>query len=238
MWGFVLLYVLLVPSVALYLREKHTLRSDAPRTVALKAACTTMIVLAAVVETAGAPEQIRLYAVLIAAGLVLGLVGDVVICQKAPGGFLSGMIYFALGHLCYISGFLRVSKHLVWAVPVFLVIYVLVVFAACKLRAGLGKLFVPVLIYSAVIAAMVSLSVTMPFSVKYGCVQFLGAVLFAISDAILALGITSGTNTAKLGLCLNNGTYKNANHFLVDSFGLYCYFIGQSLFAVSIYCLR
>lgn len=232
MWGLIILYVLLIPCVALYLREKHRPHSDVPRIVALKAACTTMIVLAAVIGAAGAPAQARLYVILVAAGLVFGLVGDVVICQEAPGGFLSGMLYFALGHLCYIAAFLGVTKHVVWAVPVFIVIYLALVFAVRGQRAKLEGLYVPVLIYGAIIAAMVSLSATMPFSEKRGWVLLLGAALFAVSDGILAYGLVKKRGSARMGMLASGASNP------VDSFGLYCYFIGQSLFAVSIYCLR
>lgn len=217
----VIMYVLLLPGVFLFIYLKHHNGGDLPKTVAVKAACTTLIVLASVIGTAnywqGASNLVPL---LITAGLVFGLVGDVVICQSARGGFFSGMVYFAIGHVCYIAAFVSLSKHLLWSIPVFIVIYLLFLFFFRKSNMHPGLLLVPMLIYAAIITAMVSLSVTMPFSAKNGLILLVGAILFAISDAILAINSFSKSNGQKS-----------------DSFGLCCYFLGQSFFALSIYLI-
>lgn len=216
----ILMYILLIPGVALFVKSKYKLGSDNPKTVAIKAACTALIVFSAIIGISGDQEGFRIYSLLIASGLVLGLIGDIVICQKADGGFLSGMIYFGLGHLCYIAGFFQISSHRLSAVPIFIVIYAIVVFVAVRLKLKLGNMLVPTMLYAGIIAAMVSFAVTMPFSVEYGLVMLFGAVLFAVSDSLLAYGVYGGSESPGL-----------------DAFGLYCYYIGQSLFAVSIYCI-
>lgn len=224
MWILAAMYVLLIPSVALFVHNKHKLGDDTPLTVAVKAACTTIIVLAAIAGAVSIQEHLQLYAVLVAAGLTFGLVGDVVICQKAPGGFLSGMLYFGLGHLCYIAAFAQVSRHVIWSMPVFLVLYLPFLFIIRKLakqHRDFQSMVVPVAVYGAIIIAMVSLAVTVPFTAKKGFILLSGAILFAISDGILAYGIV----------------YKEKKSARMDAFGLYCYFIGQSLFTVSLYCL-
>lgn len=68
-------------------------------TVILKIASLTpaVIVLTAGVGLADAREPVCSCAILVAAGRVLGLVGDIVICQPEPIGFLPGIIDFVLG---------------------------------------------------------------------------------------------------------------------------------------------
>lgn len=241
MWPLVVMYILLVPCVILFIRAKHKLGGSAPLTVALKAASTTVIVLAAIAGAVESREPMHLYAVLVAGGLVLGLVGDVVICQPEPGGFLSGMVYFALGHLCYIGAFFRLSTRPVWAVPVFLVIYGVFLAVLIRLSARFSNMLLPTAIYGAVIAAMLSLSMTVPCSVPRGYVLSAAAVLFAVSDGLLAYNtyVSSGwTNeTSFLRHCCAAYHQMNRVHRPLDWISLCCYYAGQSLFAVSIFCL-
>lgn len=241
MWTLADMYVLLIPCVILFVHTKHKRGGSAPLAVALKAASTTVIALTAVVGLAGARESMRAYAVLVAAGLVLGLVGDIVICQPEPGWFLSGMIYFALGHLCYIGAFLQVSTHVLWAVPVFAVIYGVFLAVVTRLAKQFANMLVPTAIYGAVIAAMLSLSATAPCSLPRGYLLTAAAVLFAVSDGLLAYNTYSGAgNTNELSFlrhCCNTFHQMANKSRPLDWISLCCYFAGQSLFAVSIFCL-
>ncbi len=241
MWVLAGMYILLVPCAILFIRTKHKMGGSAPLTVALKAASTTVIALAAIIGLAGVRESMRSYAVLVAAALVLGLVGDIVICQPEPGGFLSGMIYFALGHLCYVGAFLRVSSHVVWAVPAFLVIYGGFLAVIIRLAKKFANMLVPTAVYGAVIAAMLSLSATVPFSVSKGYIPLAAAVLFAVSDGILAYNTFIGAgNTSErsfLRHCCDAFHRMSDRSQSLDWISLCCYFAGQSLFAVSVFCL-
>lgn len=237
----VVMYALLFPCAVLYIHTKHIRGSSAPLTVALKAASTTIIVLAAIVGIAQARESMRVFALLVAGGLVFGLVGDVVICQKETGGFLSGMIYFAMGHLCYIGAFLGISTHVIWAVPVFLVIYGIFLTVVTRLAKKFANMFVPTAVYGAVIASMVSLSASIPFSVPKGYILLAAAVLFMISDGLLAYNIlVSARETDEISFlrhCYMVFHETGDTGYLLDWISLGCYFAAQSLFAVSIFCL-
>lgn len=241
MWTLAVMYVLLIPCVILFIHTKHKRGGSAPLTIALKAAATAVIALTAVVGLAGARGSMRFYAVLIAAALVLGLVGDIVICQPEPGGFLSGMVYFALGHLCYVGAFLRVSTHALWAIPAFLLIYGGFLAVVLRLAKKFANMLVPTAIYGAVIAAMLSLSATAPFSLPKGYVLTVAAVLFAVSDGLLAYNTYSGAgNTNELSFlrhCCNTFHQMSNSRRPLDWISLCCYFAGQSLFAVSVFCL-
>lgn len=236
------LYVLLIPTVAVYLHYKHRRGSDAPLVVGLKAACTTLIVIAAVIGGTLSPETARTFSVLITSGLVLGLVGDVVICQKEPGGFLSGMIYFALGHLCYIGAFFVLSTHKLLAVPIFIVIYLPLLYLAHRMSKFIGNLLIPVAIYGGIIVTMLSLSVTVALSVPGGVLLLAAAVLFSVSDGLLAYNTfrPSGDLLLRDGMSVLQycyEAYKSLAGTKLDTVSLYCYFIGQSLFAASLYLL-
>lgn len=235
------MYVLLIPCVILFIHTKHKRGGSAPLSVALKAASTTVIALTAIAGLAGARESMRSYAILVAAGLVLGLVGDIVICQPEPGGFLSGMIYFALGHLCYIGAFLQVSTHVVWAIPVFLIIYGGFLAVVARLARQFANMLIPTAIYGAVITAMLSLSATAPCSLPGGYLLTAAAVLFAVSDGLLAYNTySSAGNTNELSFlrhCCSSFHQLSNKSRPLDWISLCCYFIGQSLFAASVFCL-
>lgn len=241
MWVLAVMYVLLLPCCVIYIHTKHSKGGSVPLTVALKAACTTIIVFAAVVGATQVYESWHVFALLVVGGLVFGLVGDVVICQKEPGGFLSGMIYFALGHLCYIGAFLKTSTHTIWAVPVFLVIYGIFLSVAIRLAKKFANMLIPTAVYGAVIAAMVSLSATMPFSVSRGYILTVAAVLFMISDGLLAyntfVSAKETNETSFLQHCFTVYHQMGDTGYLRDWISLGCYFAAQSLFAVSIFCL-
>ena len=247
MWVLVIMYVLLIPCTVVYIHAKHYRGGSVPLTVSLKAACTTIIVLAAVVGLAAPRAPMRIYAILMAGGLVFGLVGDVVICLPKPSGstesdgFIFGMIYFALGHLCYIGAFLRISTHPLWALPVFLVIYGMFLAVITRQAKKFSNMLIPTAIYGAIITTMLSLSVTAPFSISGGYILPVAAVLFVVSDGLLAYNTFVGANDTNKTSFLRHCSavlqqMRNTSRPL-DWISLCCYFAGQSLFAVSIFCL-
>jgi len=204
----------LIPGVLLFVRNKHKKGGDALSTVLWKASCTTAIILAALAGLAD--TQTSNWEALLTCGLVFGLLGDIIICRS--DGFVGGMALFALGHLCYITGFLLLGAQPLRALPVFAVLYAVVLCIACKERSKLGSLFLPVLVYAAIITAMLSFATATAFSFERGWVLLLAAALFVVSDLMLITG----------------KTLKNES-LAWDLISLYCYFFGQSLFAVSLY---
>jgi len=210
------MYLLLIPCVALFVWNKRNRGGDALQTVTFKTICTTSIILTALAGLSS--TSACSWGALFASGLVLGLVGDIVICRS--DGFLAGMTWFALGHLCYIAALLQLTKRPLWAIPIFAILYGVVLWMTVRLKPQIGTLFIPVLVYTAVITSMVSLAATAALSINRGAVLLLAAILFATSDILLAVG-----------------KFVRASGMAQDLFGQYCYFFGQSLFAVSIYFL-
>jgi uncharacterized membrane protein YhhN len=117
---------------------------------------------------------------LLAAALGLGMVGDIVIAL--PGGFGGGLAAFLLGHLCYAALFWRQrSGRWAWAAAVL----VLALSGALLVQVlpGTGSMTAPVLLYMLVISAMAVLA----WSSRAAPLAGFGALLFIISDSLIAL---------------------------------------------------
>lgn len=124
---------------------------------------------------------------LIAFGLLAGAIGDV--CLALPGGFLAGMLAFAVGHACYVAGFLRWTRRteVVLLAPV-------LVFAALGLvlmLPGAGSFQIPLVIYVAVITLMIwraaACAAEPCADLLHRWGTFAGAALFAFSDMLIGL---------------------------------------------------
>jgi len=230
----IVMYALLVPCAAAFICVKCRMMRNAAngnttdRTVVtatiLKGLSTWIIVCAALVGTLGAFGQPSVFSVLIIAGLIMGLSGDIAISlsRKPDGhGFLSGIFFFGLGHLCYIAALVIVSGQVLVSAFVFAVIYAIYVIVFLRHRATLGRMFVTVLAYGAIIVYMLSIALTMPFTVfPYGLILLFAGVLFSVSDALLAR---------------NSFFASDASAIKREVVLLICYFLAQSLFAVSVF---
>jgi uncharacterized membrane protein YhhN len=122
-------------------------------------------------------------------GLLLSAAGDVLL--ELDGLFVGGMAAFGLAHVCYalvFIGFIRrdgLNKS-AWPFAAF----VLVVSAALGvwLAPGMAELTAPALAYQAIISAMVTLAMLS----KAPPVARLGAVIFMLSDTLIAVGMFRG----------------------------------------------
>lgn len=125
-----------------------------------------------------APTAPRGPRVLLLAGLGFSWLGDVLLMGEGLGFFSAGLSAFLLAHVAYVVLFAR-------AVPgrirPFSLVYV-VAYVAMLFLVGphLGALFVPVLLYGAILATMAA------FATRGDRTLALGGGLFMVSDAILA----------------------------------------------------
>ena len=223
----IVMCITLVPCVALFIRTKYRAK-EKPTVVGtiLKGVSTWIIICVALIGTLDTFGQASVFSMLIIAGLVMGLAGDIAISLSKPDklGLVAGMFFFGLGHLCYIVALIAVSEKALVSLPVFAPIYVIALVCFLRKRANLGNLFVPVLVYGAVITYMLSLTVVMPFfAFPGGLILFFAGVLFVVSDILLAQNNFSASG-------LNRATARREVVLLP------CYFLAQSLFAVSVYC--
>ncbi len=122
-------------------------------------------------------------------GLLLSLVADVLLMIVEVRMLLHGLVFFLLAHVLYISAFATryefSATHLAF-VPV---IAAPMALFFMKIRGKAGKMAAPVLVYMSVISTMVFLAVAGAFDGSAGLRGYIGAagaVLFLVSDAILA----------------------------------------------------
>jgi uncharacterized membrane protein YhhN len=142
---------------------------------------TMLAIILLVYVNSSAPMTFYQQAIL--AGLIFSLIGDVFLIRQDQF-FVPGLICFLIGHLCYITAF--------WTQPnlisvVFYLIYV--VFFLNLLWQYLGKLKIPVVIYSLILAVMswMALSLTVKHPDHHTFHAPLGSVLFIASDSLLAV---------------------------------------------------
>jgi len=127
-----------------------------------------------------------IYKILILGGLFFSLLGDVFL--MLPGDrFLEGLVAFLIGHLFYIAGFLIDQGTLIWWTVLPLIL--LASLMSWYLKDDLGKMRIPTYAYVGVISVMVWLAWSRWYSAGQfeQFLAFCGAVLFMISDLILAL---------------------------------------------------
>lgn len=122
------------------------------------------------------------FAQLVAAGLGLSAIGDILL--EFPAGFVRGLFAFLLAHLTYVAAFTADCRApaLRRAFPCLLY----GAFAFGVLRARLGPLEVPVALYVAVICVMLWRALARADRGTSGVLAALGALSFAVSDSLLA----------------------------------------------------
>jgi uncharacterized membrane protein YhhN len=127
------------------------------------------------------------------AALVFSWIGDVLLMAEPYNSkfFIFGLISFLIAHICYIDFFQVVKKKEGVKTNLLLVLPVVVYYIALigLLYSHLGVLKIPVIVYGAVISAMLAFALHMAF-IKYkdaGGSMMLGAILFILSDSVLAI---------------------------------------------------
>jgi uncharacterized membrane protein YhhN len=142
----------------------------------------TLLLLAIV----GVPETT--FARLVAAGVVLSVVGDAALLGAGNGAFMVGLGAFLLAHVAYVIAFMGAA---VWSPHVLAVGLVATVSTTFILRAiwkGSAGLHAPTVAYGVTISAMViSASATLGGHLAQAPLAAVGALLFYTSDACLAL---------------------------------------------------
>jgi uncharacterized membrane protein YhhN len=130
---------------------------------------------------------------LIIAALFFSWLGDILLMFESsdPLFFLFGLSAFLLAHICYILFFHRVRMSAQVKSRAWLLIIVALYYASLItfLYPYLGEMKIPVPIYGIVISFMLLLALHLFFisNKRAGFIMLLGAVLFVISDSILAI---------------------------------------------------
>jgi uncharacterized membrane protein YhhN len=124
----------------------------------------------------------------VTAGIALSVIGDVALLGSSDRAFMVGLVAFLLAHVAYIIGFFGIAA---WSPHVAVVAIVMVLASLLLLRAiwkGAAGMHPATIAYAAVITTMVvSASATVGGPLLMAPYAAVGAVLFYISDASLAL---------------------------------------------------
>ena len=158
------------------------------------------------------------YTILIVTGLLFSLGGDIVLMFESGKIFVIGLVLFLIAHIAYAAGFSAFSgfhpRDIFSAIVLLAIAAILFRF----LRKGLGNMMIPVLIYITVINVMVHRAFSTTeldfFNLQQALCISIGAVLFSISDIMLALN-------------------RFAKPFKYHRLNLAFYYAGQLLIALS-----
>jgi len=219
----IIMYLLLIPCVVLYLHFKFGNREFLA--TATKGSSAWIILAGALFAVQG--NTLSMFATLVIAGLAMGMAGDIALSLPKPG-FTSGMLFFGVGHICYIIAMILISDSIIYAVAAFIILYSVYLIAYHKLKiVPPENLRVPIIAYSIVITCMLSLALTMPFTeFPGGLLLLFSGALFTASDTMLAF------NNHPIS---KKRTPSKKSKSLLGIVSLVCYFTAQSLFAVSVY---
>lgn len=161
-------------ALALFYAVRFSHAGVSPAKTITKTLSVALLALAA--DAADAPPLITL-------GLALGAAGDLFLSLGGEKTFLAGMAAFAAGHLAYAAAFVAAGGGL----PGWVVLVPLVVLGASTevwLAPYTGPLRWPVRGYAVVILVMAATALSLPPGLITA-----GAVLFVLSDLILALDL-------------------------------------------------
>ncbi|MGN0479683.1 MAG: lysoplasmalogenase [Hominenteromicrobium sp.] len=126
---------------------------------------------------------------ILVAALALCCIADFVIECSFAGGIVS----FALAHIAFIVYSLTAAEPVWYSVPIAVGLYGAAAFLFRHDLKRLGKLFVPMLVYPAVLAVMAATAVVLPFTASPRYLVFaLGAAAFCVSDMFVAKDAISG----------------------------------------------
>ncbi|MDZ7369552.1 MAG: lysoplasmalogenase [candidate division KSB1 bacterium] len=214
-----ILLILLSSTVTLLIRAEL---SNRRRQVYIFKPLSTVIVISTVLLSFLGETRFS-YSFLILIGLLFSLGGDIALMFPNKKLFLIGLISFLLAHIVYTIAFGSIgnfSELDIWTATALglagIVTYRL-------LRAGLGALKLPVIVYMVVISVMVNRAFSVwanpaCSSLPAGLISS-GAVLFYLSDAILALN-------------------RFAKPLRYERFSLVPYYLGQFFIALSTYYVK
>ena len=163
------------------------LGAELPVRVTLKGAASVMFVLTALLRPRPEPR----YFWLVLMGLIAGLVGDVLLELHGAGTFLAGLVAFLIGHLFYAQAFFRITPPRGWLSPWQLPLGLVVLAVAAQILPRAGGMLLPVILYLAVITAMVCGAVAAwqgaGRTPGFGLLVLTGSLLFYFSDYLVAV---------------------------------------------------
>ena len=139
---------------------------------------------------ARATPAVALFALLVALGMTLGFLGDLLLADalSIPQGFLAGMAAFALGHLAYITAILSQTPQVQWAVEGFALLVGLAGWYLVVFRGGKDVMILrwAALPYALLLATTAGLALGLAIQTSAFLPLAFGAALFLLSDLLVA----------------------------------------------------
>jgi uncharacterized membrane protein YhhN len=164
--------------------------------------------------------------ILFVAGLIAGLLGDLTLALRPlrPENenrtiIFSGIVCFSIGHLFYLAALVLVGGFELIAIPFAIGVTGLVYLMSKVMKFAMGRLTIPTFVYSFLIFLMVGQAIFMAptfASPEFQTIVAIGAVLFGISDLILAPIYFKGEKSP-LFIASNLATYYAAQLLLAIS---------------------
>jgi uncharacterized membrane protein YhhN len=203
--------------VTVILLVRAALRADKKQVYFFKPVSTLLVISVALLSFL-TPTVDPTFTLWITLGLILSLGGDVALMFESDRAFLIGLVLFLLAHIVYAIAFtvpngfhlpdlLSGVALLLWAAGIYL-----------YLRPGLGNMKGPVLFYILIICFMVNRAISTffgnAFSITQAWLIAAGAILFMLSDLILAIN-------------------RFRHPFKANRLSLFLYYGGQLLIALS-----
>lgn len=214
--------VVFLATLPFYLSAEY--RSGRRAYLPLKLVCSLCFLTVGLIGAGlGRSGPVAAYDGLMIAGLVLSLIGDMLLAwSMARRTFILGLLAFLVAHVMYTTAFSLANGFSAWDL-LLLGVILAGAFAGYKVLAlDLGQLKLPVVAYLLVISAMLTKAIS---SLYLGGITsparwlvVIGAVLFFISDGVLAL-IKFQDHPAKADRAINLTTY----------------YLGQILLALSLF---
>lgn len=194
-----------------------------PAHIFFKMACSTLFVIAGICyylhfHRDGRNKSLDTTALLVLMGLFFGWFGDLLLDLASLYGdmlFVVGIAAFAVNHIFFLIAFFRLYGFKIPDIPVYLFILAVVfLFGIFVFKAEMkDALLVPGIIYILIISLMLTKALSFLWSgstangmMTAEIVLLIGAVLFFVSDSVLALAKFTATAPSYFGL-INSITY-------------------------------
>ena len=153
-------------------------------------------------------------------GMVFAWLGDLLLMPTGDLWFIAGIGGFLLMQISYITAYLHIPGPGLLRSRWWLALPYLAFAVGMNLLLDPGALGVPVVIYSLVLVGMgaAALDLTARFPSPFGVRVAVGAALFVISDATIAIGAFSAVDLGNAGAVIVMGTYVIAQFLIVTNF--------------------
>ena len=161
-----------------------------------KALATAMPVMLAFLYALTAQEVHRTLSLMILAGAFLCMTADVLLELY----FLSGVVSFGLGHVCFIAAYMHLTQFRGYTVLIFLLFFLLMLLLHGKFLPQPGWQMILMLGYAALLSAMSAMAVTAAVQLgsPAGYLTAAGGICFYISDNILGFRLLHETKSRVL----------------------------------------